>query len=174
MKTPSKSVVAGVMFLASMLGGCGDSDGISPVHEPPGDRFELRLKGAELEDYDKVMLGIGSVEVTAGGQPVPVSLAPAGRFMDLSLQDHAHLLGYFYLPKGAPEANIRVRFDEVGLYHQGTGGGLINARSATILFTSQRMDLEKRKHAVIELHLKQSLDQGPGEKVLLPTTFIAH
>ncbi|MBU8896840.1 hypothetical protein DRW03_16175 [Corallococcus sp. H22C18031201] len=161
----------GVSFL---LGGCGESDGISPVHEPPGDRFELRLKGADLEAYDKVMLGIGSVEVTAGGQPVPVSLSPAGRFMDLSIQDHAHLLGSFYLPKDAPEANIRVRFDDVGLYHQGTEGGLINARSATILFTSQRVELEKRKHAVIELHLKQSLDQGAGEKVLLPTTFIAH
>lgn len=120
------------------------------------------------------MLGVGHVEVMANGKPVTVRLAPAGRTMDLTVKDQAYLLGYFYLPHEAATADVRVLFDDVGAYQAADSAGLIHARSAAIQFTSKRMDLEKRRRVVIQLHLKDSLVQSRGSKVLLPSTFIVH
>ncbi|NBD09220.1 MULTISPECIES: hypothetical protein [Corallococcus] len=173
MKTSRLAVLSGA-FLAMTLGACGGENPAPPGAEPEGDRFELRLKGVDAEQYQKVMLGVGQVEVTANGRPVTVRLAPAGRTMDLTSKDQAYLLGYFYLPHEATTAQVRVLFDDVGAYQATDSAGLIRARSAAIQFTSKRLDLEKRKRVVVQLHLKDSLFQSNGSKVLLPSTFIVH
>lgn len=173
MKTSRLAVLSGA-FLAMTLGACNGDDTTPPDTEPEGDRFELRLKGVDAEQYQKVMLGVGQVEVTAHGKPVTVRLAPAGRTMDLTSKDQAYLLGYFYLPHEAATAHVSVRFDDVGAYQAADSAGLIHARSAAIQFTSKRTELEKRGRVVVQLHLKDSLFQSRGSKVLLPSTVIVH
>ncbi|WP_338866735.1 hypothetical protein [Myxococcus stipitatus] len=175
MKTNTKWMSLSWMFLALALGGCaGDGDEVDPVGEPPGDRFELRLLGQDAELYEKVLLGVGRVEVTTKGVAVPFRYSPAARSMDLARTDHAYLLGSFYLPPDAQEADIRVLFDDMGAFREPGATGLINARSGSIGFKTPRCELEKRNHVVIQLHLKDSLFQARGARVLLPSTFVVH
>ncbi|MCP3167888.1 hypothetical protein [Myxococcus qinghaiensis] len=174
MKTNSRWMALSGMFLALTLSACDANSGTDPVDVPEGDRFELRLLGQDTELYEKVLLGVGRIEVMAQGKSLPFQLAPSARSMDLSKTDQAYLLGYFYLPAEADTADVRVHFDDVGAFREAGAPGLINARSGSILFTTRRAELEKRKHVVIQLHLKDSLFQGRGSKVLLPSTFIVH
>ncbi|WP_241758217.1 hypothetical protein [Myxococcus landrumensis] len=174
MKMHTKWMGLSSMFLALALGGCGSGDEVTPVDEPEGDRFELRLLGQDAELYEKVLLGVGRVEVTTKGAPVPFRYSPAARSMDLARTDHAYLLGAFYLPADAQDADIRVHFDDMGAFREPGATGLINARSGSIGFKTPRSELEKRNHVVIQLHLKDSLFQARGSRVLLPSTFVVH
>ncbi|MCK8503153.1 MULTISPECIES: hypothetical protein [Myxococcus] len=169
---PNWKILSGV-FLALSLTACDGGETV-PIDVPQGDRFELRLLGQDAEDYEKLMLGVGRVEVMVQGRLVPFQLSHAARAMDLARTDHAYLLGYFYLPAEADAADVRVHFDDVGAFQTSGGSGLINARSGSLLFTTRRVDLEKRKHVVVQLHLNDSFFQGRGAKVLLPSTFVVH
>ncbi|NTX14735.1 hypothetical protein HUA76_28485 [Myxococcus sp. CA056] len=174
MMTNSRWMALSGMFVALTLSACDGGGGPDPIVVPEGDRFELRLLGQDAELYEKALLGVGRIEVIAQGKSIPFQLAASARSMDLAQTDHAYLLGYFYLPAEAQSADVRVHFDDMGAFRESGAPGLINARSGSILFTTKRAELEKRKHVVIQLHLKDSLFQGRGAKVLLPSTFIVH
>ncbi|MCP3102856.1 hypothetical protein LZ198_28660 [Myxococcus sp. K15C18031901] len=171
MKTNVGWVVLVGLCLTGALGACsaGDDD-----DTPEGDKFELRLTGRDSAGYEQVLLGVSRIEVMAQGKPLVFQLGKEARAMELTREDHAYLLGNFYLPKAAEEAEVIVHFDDVGAFKEAGSSGLINARSGAILFKSKRVELEKRKHAVIELHLKDSLFQARSARVLLPSTFIVH
>ncbi|MCE9672568.1 hypothetical protein LY474_32645 [Myxococcus stipitatus] len=174
MKRNVRWVVLAGLCLAAVLGGCNTGSVEEIDDTPEGDSFELRLTGRGSARYEKVLLGVGRIEVTANGAAVPFRRARGTRNMDLTREDHSYLLGHFYLPTGVDEAELVVNFDDVGAYTEAGASGLINARSGAVVFKTKRVELEKRRHVVIELHLNDSLFQAQGGRVLLPETFIVH
>ncbi|AEI65088.1 putative lipoprotein [Corallococcus macrosporus] len=142
--------------------------------DPVLDAFEIRIRGQDAAPYEKVLLGMGQVDVTSFGQPVRFEPSPNARAMDLSDTGHAHLLGRFFLPRYVKHVDITVRFDDVGAFKEGSLAGLINAQAGTIQFTSTRAALEQRSRVVIHLHLQDSLFDGAGARTLLPAAHITH
>ncbi|MFB1482970.1 hypothetical protein [Corallococcus sp. RDP092CA] len=174
MNMNTKAMAVCGVLLMMVLGACGGSETTVQVGvEPEGDRFEVRLLGQDSAKYEKLVLSLGTVEVSTGGKSVHFQPVHSARQMDL-VENHAHLLGYMYLPHDADTADVTIRFDDTGAYQTPDSAGLVQTRTATIQFTSKRSDLEKRGRAVVQLHLKDSLFQARNAKALLPATFIAH
>ncbi|MFP2963329.1 hypothetical protein ACLEPN_37640 [Myxococcus sp. 1LA] len=178
MKLPSHTRWLWIPSLLVALGtsACDTSedDLMRALGDPVLDAFELRIRGQDAARYEKVLLGMGQVEVTVFGEPVRFEPSPNGRAMDLSDTDHSHLLGRFFLPRYVKQVDITVRLDDVGAFKEGNLTGLINAQAGTIQFTTPRSALEQRSRVVIHLDLEDSLFEGMGAKTLLPSTYVAH
>ncbi|QDE92622.1 hypothetical protein BHS06_28595 [Myxococcus xanthus] len=176
MKIPSQSRWIPGLLVALGTSACDSSedDLMRALGDPVLDAFEIRLRGQDASQYEKVLLGMGQVEVTSFGEPVRFEPSPNARAMDLSDTDHAHLLGRFFLPRYVKQVDITVRLDDVGAFKEDSLAGLINAQAGTIQFSTTRSALEQRSRVVIHLHLKDSLLDGRGGKTLLPATYIAH
>jgi hypothetical protein len=175
MKTLMLSALATV---ALTLSACGDA--APPVQEEPfkpitrrtpdtlpGARFELRLRGENAAGYDTVLVPIRSVEVTAAGTQLPVSLV-AGT-VDLTAKDHAHLLGTFFVPEGVEQVQVALTFDSFGGWEQGSRAGSLDTRVAPLRFEAPVASLAQRGRAVVVLDVEGSLlSTGKAERLLLP------
>ncbi|AKQ63909.1 putative lipoprotein [Myxococcus hansupus] len=178
MKLPSQARWMRAASLLVMLGAAScdtsEDDLRRALGDPVLDAFEIRMRGQDAAPYEKLLLGMGQVDVTFYGEPIRFDPSPDARAMDLALTDHAHLLGRFFLPRHVKHVDITVRLDDVGAFKEAGAAGLINAQAGTIQFTATRSALEQRSHVVIHLHLKDSLFDGTGGKTLLPSTYIAY
>jgi hypothetical protein len=175
MKTLMLSALATVTLT---LSACGDA-APAVLEEPaalttratpdtlPGRRFELRLRGENAAGYDAVLVPIRSVEVTAAGTRLPVSLE-AGT-VDLAAREHAHLLGTFFVPEGVEEVQVTLTFDSFGGWEQGARAGSLDARGAPLRFEAPVASLSQRGRAVVELDVEGSLvPVGQAQRLLLP------
>ncbi len=178
MKIPSQSrwrwVPGLLVALATSACDSSEDDLRRALGDPVLDAFELRIRGQDAARYERLLLGMGQVEVTSFGEPLRFDPSPNARTMDLAATEHAHLLGRFFLPRHVKQVDITVRLDDVGAFQEAGAAGLINAQAGTIQFTTTRAALEQRSRVVIHLHLKDSLFEGMGGKTLLPATYIAH
>ncbi|WP_191260876.1 hypothetical protein [Comamonas sp. JC664] len=178
MKSPSQVrwMRAACVLVAMGASSCDTSedDLRRALGDPILDAFEIRLRGQDAVRYEKLLLGMGQVDVTFFGEPVRFDPSPDARAMDLAATDHAHLLGRFFIPSYMKHVDITVRLDDVGAFMEDGATGLINAQAGTIQFTATRNALEQRSRVVIHLHLKDSLFEGRGGKTLLPATYIAY
>ncbi|WP_426754539.1 hypothetical protein [Myxococcus sp. Y35] len=178
MTIPSQSRWMQVLVLLAALGtsSCdrSEDDLRRALGDPILDAFEIRLRGQDAAQYEKLLLGMGQVEVTSFGEPIRFEPSSNARTMDLAVTDHAHLLGRFFLPRYVKQVDITVRLDDVGAFQEAGTAGLVNAQAGTIQFMTTRSALEQRSRVVIHLHLEDSLFDGLGGKTLLPATYIAH
>jgi hypothetical protein len=173
-----KLMLSALATAALALSACGDAvppameEPSQPITRPspdtvPGQRFELRLRGENAAGYDTVLVPIRSVEVTAGGQPLPVSLV-AGT-VNLAAKDHAHLLGTFFVPQGVDQVQVALTLDSFGGWEQGSRAGSLDTRGAPLRFEAPVDSLTQRGRAVVVLDVEQSLlSAGKAERLLLP------
>lgn len=140
---------------------------------PPTDAIpiELRLKGEDIAHYTEILVLVPAVEILIDGRPVHFELRD--EVFDLAQVSHAWKLGTFWLPDGAREVEMSVRFGPTAGTKSGPTAGTIDLRAAPMRFHVQSGLLRYNKHAVVHLNVEHSL-VGEGAHPLLLPNFSVH
>ncbi|WP_338873409.1 hypothetical protein [Myxococcus stipitatus] len=164
--------------------GCGEDSlrpvpgGDEPVNPaprptPPGTtRYELRIRGVKSQGYTSALLGVESLSATVKGQPVQVQLR--ARTIDLANTEHAHLVGYFFMPEGSSDVKLSMRFGAFGGFEHEGGAGMIDARTGPLTFDTNVENLRRNGRATVLLDLSRSLTQDRHGRLFLPRTRLVH
>ncbi|WP_224371956.1 hypothetical protein [Hyalangium versicolor] len=176
-----KLMLSALSAAALVLSACGDSErslnpgspGLTTTRTPDGvtagRNFELRLRGTNAEAYASVLVPVRSLEVsTPEGQALPVRLA--ARTVDLTVKDHAYLVGHFFVPEGVSTVKVKMTFDDFGGWEQGGKAGSLDTQVAPVSFDAPVASLLERGRAVLLLDVSRSLQPtAEAERLLLPT-----
>ncbi|AKQ68429.1 putative lipoprotein [Myxococcus hansupus] len=177
-----KFMMSTCVCAALALTACGgDSDRLDSVQDTPpaptgpvqtadGQRFELRLRGASVEGYEKLELPIGSVRVSAEGAPLKVELTQER--VDVAGADHAPLVAYFYVPEGVESVRVTFQTEGLGGYSQAERSGYIDASVAPVTFEAPVHELELRGRAVVQLDVARSFVDMGSHRLLLPNGIV--
>lgn len=180
-----KKQMLGMLGAAAFaLGACGDSDRTRAVEEPPlvtsgsedealGRPFELRLRGENPEGYEAALVPIRSLRVTTPeGVELPVRLQ--ARTVDVTAENHAHLVGRFYVPAGVERVRVALAFDAFGGWEGAEGAGAIDTRVAPLVFDAPLDALSARGRAVVHLDVGRSLKSEAGNRRALRPAMSVH
>jgi hypothetical protein len=136
----------------------------------------VRVLGVGSWTKGAVLLQVASLEVTADGKALPVSLAAEP--MDLVNQNEAFLAGRFQVAHAVTRVHVKLKLDSFGGWENPNGAGSIDARGAAIEFDAPVSSLEQRHHAVVQVDVSRSLVDvgraGEGRKLFLPQLEVAY
>ncbi|QSQ12373.1 hypothetical protein [Myxococcus landrumensis] len=180
MKTHSWTTWVAMMSLAGLsLVGCGEDslrpvrDGESPTAQPQDPTwYELRIRGVRAQGYTAALLGIESMSATADGQPIEVRLR--ANHINLADTEHAHLVGYFFMPEGASDVRLSVRLGAFGGFEHESGAGMIDARTGPITLDTKVESLRRNGRATVLLDVEKSLTPERHGRRLLPRTRLVY
>jgi hypothetical protein len=116
---------------------------------------ELRMRGAQAQGYDAVMLVPNRLEVVADGVKLPTE--PTYALVDLARTGHAEKLATFGLPPGAKEVELRLELGAGGGFERPGKSGYLDTRRADISFKANADQLAKSGRLVVELDVSRSV-----------------
>ncbi len=139
--------------VAVVVAGCGSS-----TVEPYGAKvlpYELRMGGAQVGEFGKVLLVPNAIQISADG--VPVQVVREDKTVNLATANHAERIASFDLPEGAKLITFRVELGAAGGFEKGTASGWVDTRGRVLEFDASADWVRHQRRAGVAIDLTRSL-----------------